>query len=268
MDTRMSTQIHPTAIVDDKAILGQDVIIGPYSIIGPHVTLGDRTRCRSHVIIEGHTAIGADCDIYPFVSLGTDPQDVQYKGEPTQLLIGHNNIIREYVTMNRGSNKEDGITQVGNHGMFMIGVHIAHDCKVGDYVVMANQASMGGHVHIGDYVILGGLCAIHQFVHVGDHAMIGGMSRVANDVIPFGMARGPSAHLTGLNIVGLRRRGFDREEIFELRKAYRLLFVDEGTMEDRLYNTESMFSDSEPVMRLIDFIRTESSRSLMTEQTV
>jgi UDP-N-acetylglucosamine acyltransferase len=264
----MSTQIHPSAIVDSKAIIGQDAIVGPYCIIGPHVVIGDRTRCRSHVIIEGHTTIGADCDIYSFATLGTDPQDMQYKDEPTQLLLGHNNIIREHVTINRGSNKEDGITQVGSHGMFMIGVHIAHDCKVGDYVVMANQASMGGHVHIGDYVILGGLCAIHQFVHIGDHAMIGGMSRVANDVIPFGMARGPSAHLTGLNIVGLRRRGFDREEIFELRKAYRLLFVDEGTMEDRLYNTESMFSDSEPVMRLVDFIRTESSRTLMTEQTI
>lgn len=264
----MSTQIHPTAIVDEKAQIGQDVIIGPYSIIGPNVKLGDRIKCHSHVVIDGHTTIGDDCEIFSFAALGTAPQDLQYKGEPTELRIGHNNIIREYATMNRASNKDDGVTQVGNHGLFMTAIHIAHDCKIGDYVVMANQASMGGHCHIGDYVNLGGFAAIHQFIHIGEHAMVGGLSRVANDVIPFGMARGPSAHLTGLNLVGLRRRGFNRDEIFELRKAYRLLFVDEGTMEDRIYNTESMFSDSEPVMRLIDFIRSESSRSLMTEQTV
>lgn len=264
----MSTQIHPTAIVDDKAKLGTNVTVGPYSIIGPHVSLGDNTICHSHVVIEGHTSIDHDCEIYPFASLGTTPQDVQYKGEPTQLVIGHNNIIREHATMNRGSNKQDGITKVGNHGMFMIGTHVGHDCVIGDYVNMANQASLGGHAVIGDYVILGGLAAIHQFVHIGEHAMVGGMSRVANDVIPFGMARGPSAHLTGLNLVGLRRRGFDREDIYELRKAYRLLFVDEGNMEERIYNTESMFSDNESVMRLIDFIRNESKRSLMNEETI
>lgn len=264
----MSTQIHPTAIVDPKAQLGQGVQIGPYSIIGPNVCIGDQTRLRAHVIIEGHTTIGEACDIFSFVTLGTEPQDIRYQNEPTELRIGDHNVIREYATMNRGSSKDDGITKVGDHGFFMTATHVAHDCKVGDYVVMANQASMGGHCHIGDYVNLGGFSAIHQFIHVGEHAMIGGMSRISHDVIPFGIARGPSAHLTGLNLVGLRRRGFNRDEIFELRKAYRLLFVDEGTLEERIYNTESMFSDSEPVMRLIDFIRSESTRSLMTEQTV
>jgi UDP-N-acetylglucosamine acyltransferase len=219
-------------------------------------------------VIEGHTTIGTDCAIYPFASLGTPPQDMQYKGEPTELIIGDHNIIREHVTMNIASNKGDGVTRVGNHCMFMIGIHIGHDCQIGDYVVMANQATLGGHVKLGEYSIIGGLTAVHQFVNIGEHAMIGGMSRIVNDVIPFGVAKGVSAHLAGLNLVGLRRRGFERDDIFELRKAYRILFVDEGTMEERIYNTESMFSDSEPVMRMIDFIRGESKRTLLTEQTV
>ena len=263
----MPTSIHPTAIVDKKAKLSEDVTIGPYCIIGPHAALGDRCECKSHIVIEGHTTIGSDCVIYPFASLGTPPQDIQYKNEPTELHIGHNCLIREHVTMNVASNKGDGLTKVGNHGMFMVGTHIGHDCQVGDYVNMANQATLGGHAVIGDYVIIGGLSAVHQFVHIGEHAMIGGMSRIVNDVIPFGVAKGVSAHLSGLNLVGLRRRGFDRDDIFELRKAYRILFVDEGMMEDRLYNAESMFSDSEPVMRVIDFIRAESKRTLLNEQT-
>lgn len=254
--------IHPTAIVEKGARFGARVRIGPYCVVGPYVTLGDDVELVSHVVIAGHTTIGEKTKIFPFASLGQPPQDLKYKGEPTRLVIGSNNVIREHVTMNPGTAGGGALTQVGSHGLFMVGIHVAHDCRVGDYVVMANNATLGGHVHVGDFAVLGGLCAVHQFVRIGRYAMIGGMSGVENDVIPFGSVMGDRARLSGLNIIGLKRRGFSREDIHNLRTAYRLLFAQEGTMAERLEDVAGLYNKSQPVMDLVDFIRVDSARAI------
>ena len=254
--------IHPTALVEKGARLGERVRIGPYCIVGPNVELSDDVELVSHVVVAGHTTIGAKTKVYPFASLGHPPQDLKYKGEPTRLVVGTNNIIREHATMNPGTAGGGGLTQVGSNGLFMIAIHVAHDCKVGDHVVMANNATLGGHVHVGDYAVLGGLCAIHQFVRIGRYAMIGGMSGVENDVIPYGSVMGDRARLSGLNIIGLKRRGFSREDIHNLRTAYRLLFAQEGTMAERLEDVAGLYGKSEPVMDLVEFISKDSARAI------
>ncbi len=254
--------IHATALVDPEARLGPGVDIGPYCIVGPHVTLGDGVRLRSHVVIEGRTSLGPECDVFPFASLGHIPQDKKYQGEESRLEIGARTTIREYVTMNPGTEGGGLVTRVGSDGLFMAGAHVAHDCQVGDHVILANNATLAGHVTVGDHVILGGLSAVHQFVRIGAHAFIGGMSGVENDVIPFGMALGNRAALSGLNIIGLKRLGFERERIHALRKAYRMLFSDDGTLADRLADVEDMFGDDEGVQMILAFIRAESDRSL------
>lgn len=259
---RAGVDIHPTAIIEPGARLGERVRIGPYSIVGANVTLGDDVELVSHVVVAGHTTIGEKTKVYPFASLGHPPQDLKYKGEPTRLVIGSDNVIREHVTMNPGTAGGGMLTQVGSHGLFMVGVHVAHDCKVGDYVVMVNNATLGGHVHVGDFAILGGLCAVHQFVRIGPYAMIGGMSGVESDVIPFGMVMGDRARLSGLNVVGLKRRGFSREDIHNLRTAYRLLFAQEGTMAERLEDVAGLYNKSRPVMDLVEFIREDSARAI------
>lgn len=254
--------IHPTAIVESGAKLGQRVRIGPYCVVGANVTLADEVELVSHVVIGGHTTIGEKTRVFPFASLGLPPQDLKYKGEPTRLVIGQNNVIREHVTMNPGTAGGGALTEVGANGLFMVGVHVAHDCHVGNQVVMANNATLGGHVHVGDFAVFGGLCAVHQYVRIGRYAMIGGMSGVENDVIPFGSVMGDRARLSGLNLVGLKRRGFSREEIHNLRTAYRLLFAQEGTMAERLEDVAGLYNKSQPVMDLVDFIREESPRAL------
>ena len=254
--------IHPTAIVEAGARLGQRVRIGPYCVVGANVTFADEVELISHVVIGGHTTIGEKTRVFPFASLGLPPQDLKYKGEPTRLVIGKNNVIREHVTMNPGTAGGGGLTEVGSNGLFMVGVHIAHDCHVGDHVVMANNATLGGHVHVGDFAVFGGLCAVHQYVRIGRYAMIGGMSGVENDVIPFGSVMGDRARLSGLNLVGLKRRGFSRDEIHNLRTAYRLLFAQEGTMAERLEDVAGLYAKSQPVMDLVDFIREDSARAL------
>lgn len=259
---RAGSDIHPTAIVEPGARLGERVRIGPYSIVGANVTLGDDVELVSHVVVAGHTTIGEKTKVYPFASLGHPPQDLKYKGEPTRLVIGSHNVIREHVTMNPGTAGGGSLTQVGSHGLFMVGVHVAHDCRVGESVVMVNNATLGGHVHVGDFAILGGLCAIHQFVRIGPYAMIGGMSGVESDVIPFGMVMGDRARLSGLNVVGLKRRGFSREDIHNLRTAYRLLFAQEGTMAERLEDVAGLYAKSQPVMDLVEFIREDSARAI------
>jgi UDP-N-acetylglucosamine acyltransferase len=259
---RAGADIHPTAIIEPGARLGERVRIGPYSIVGANVVLGDDVELVSHVVVAGHTTIGEKTKVYPFASLGHPPQDLKYKGEPTRLVIGSNNVIREHVTMNPGTAGGGMLTQVGSHGLFMVGVHVAHDCRVGDYVVMVNNATLGGHVHVGDFAILGGVCAVHQFVRIGPYAMIGGMSGVESDVIPFGLVMGDRARLSGLNIVGLKRRGFSREDIHNLRTAYRLLFAQEGTMAERLEDVAGLYSKSRPVMDLVEFIREDSARAI------
>ncbi|HTP83473.1 MAG TPA: acyl-ACP--UDP-N-acetylglucosamine O-acyltransferase [Alphaproteobacteria bacterium] len=255
-------QIHPTAIVEKGARLGQRVRIGPYCVVGADVMLADDVELVSHVVIAGHTSIGEKTKVYPFASLGHPPQDLKYKGEPTRLVIGKNNVIREHVTMNPGTAGGGALTEVGSNGLFMVAIHVAHDCHVGDHVVMANNATLGGHVHVGDFAVLGGLCAVHQYVRIGHHAMIGGMSGVENDVIPFGSVMGDRARLSGLNIIGLKRNGFSREDIHNLRTAYRLLFAQEGTMVERLEDVAGLYGKSQPVMDLVEFIREDSARAL------
>jgi len=261
------SNIHPTAIVDDKATLGAGVEVGPYCIIGPKVVLGDNVHLHSHVVIEGNTSIGEGCEIFPFASIGGKPQDLKFGGEETRLEIGARNRIREYVTMNPGTAGGGALTKVGNDGLFMIGAHVAHDCIVGNGVIMANNATLAGHVVVGDFAIIGGLSAIHQFVRIGAHAMVGGMTGVENDVIPFGSAMGERARLSGLNIVGLKRRGFSKEDIHNLRRAYRMLFADEGTMGERVQDVKKLFGENDAVMDIITFVAEQSSRGITQPQT-
>jgi len=256
------TAIHATAIVDPAAQIGEQVSIGPYSVIGPDVSLGDGVVLMSHVVVGGRTEIGANTLLYPFASVGQRPQDLKYKGEESRLVIGCNNIIREYVTMNPGTEGGGMVTQVGNNCLFMMSAHVAHDCWIGDHVIMANNATLGGHVVVGDYAILGGLTAVHQFVRIGPHAMIGGMSGIENDVIPYGSASGDRARLSGLNVIGLKRRGFSRDDIHTLRTAYRLLFAEEGTMVERLADVAEIYSDNVAVMEVVDFIGSASTRAV------
>ena len=254
--------IHPTAVVEPGASIGADVVIGPYCCIGANAALGDGVELHSHVVVAGRTKIGAGTRIYPFASIGHPPQDLKYKGEPSALEIGCNNVIREHVTMNPGTEGGGMITRVGDNCLFMVGSHVAHDCLIGNHVIMANNATLGGHVQIGDYAILGGLAAVHQFVRIGHHAMIGGMSGVEQDVIPYGSVMGDRARLSGLNIVGLKRRGFSRDNIHALRTAYRLLFAQEGAINERLEDVSEMFESNETVMEVVSFMRADSARGV------
>ena len=241
---RGTSKIHPTAIVDAGAKIGSNVEIGPYCCVGPNVILEDGAILEAHVVVTGYTKVGRETRIFPFASIGYRPQDLKYKGEASELVIGARNIIREHVTMNPGTEGGGMITSTGDDCLFMAGSHVAHDCV------------------IGEHVIIGGLSAVHQFVRIGEHAMIGGMSGVEQDVIPFGSVTGNRAHLVGLNIVGLKRRGFDRTTIHDLRAAYRLLFAQEGTLQERLDDVSVLFENNSLVMDIIKFIRMDSSRSL------
>ncbi|MCE3233190.1 MAG: lpxA [Rickettsiaceae bacterium] len=255
-------KIHQTAIIGDGAQLGSNVEIGPYSVVGPNVKLGDNVKLHSHVVVEGYTTIGEGTRIFPFASIGHIPQDLKYKGEKSTLEIGKNNTIREHVTMNPGTEGDAMITKVGDNCLFMMASHVAHDCVVGDNVILANNATLAGHVKVGDFAIIGGLSAIHQHVRIGHHAMIGGMSGIENDVIPYGQAMGERASLCGLNLVGLKRRKFDRDDITTLRKAYRLLFSQEGTLQERIDDASEMFKNNHGVMEIIEFIRANTSRAI------
>jgi len=254
--------IHPSAVIDDAATLGAGVEIGPFCAVGPEVQLGDGVKLISHVSVSGQTEIGPGTRIFPFASIGSEPQDLKFHGEKSQLIIGSNNVIREHVTMNPGTEGGGLLTKVGNNCLFMMGAHVAHDCQIADHVILVNNATLAGHVVVGDWAIVGGLSAVHQFVRIGKHAMIGGMTGVENDVIPYGSVIGNRARLSGLNIVGLRRGDFSRDDIHELRKAYRLIFAEEGTLTERLEDVEEDFSDNEPVMDILNFIRENSSRAI------
>jgi UDP-N-acetylglucosamine acyltransferase len=255
-------EIHPTAIVAPGARIASSAIIGAYCVVGDQVELGEGVRLISHVVVDGITSIGEGTVVYPFASLGHRPQDLKYQGEPSCLVIGCNNQIREQVTMNPGTQGGGMVTRVGDDGLFMVGAHVAHDCQVGNGVIFANNATLAGHVQVGDYAVLGGLSAVHQFVRIGRHVMVGGMTGVENDVIPYATVTGNRAHLSGLNLVGLKRRGYDREVIHALRNAYRLLFAPEGTMAERLEEVAEQFKHVLPVMEIVDFIRADSSRSI------
>jgi UDP-N-acetylglucosamine acyltransferase len=266
------TRIHATAIVDGGATLGEDVEIGPYSIVGPHVVLEKGAVLRSHVVVAGHTRVGAHTAIYPFASIGNPPQHAQYRGEPTQLVIGQSNVIREHVTMHTGTVQGGGVTRVGDNNLVMVGCHVAHDCQVGSNIVMANSVLLGGHVTVQDFAVFGGHCAVHQFCRVGRYAMVSGMIAIADDLIPYGLSYpvySARASLAGLNLIGLKRRGFSREAVHALRTAYRLLFAEEGTMSERVVDVAKLYSDNEAVMEIVNFIRENqaSSRPVMLPST-
>jgi UDP-N-acetylglucosamine acyltransferase len=247
--------IHPTAIVHPKSELADDVMIGPYSVVGEHVRIGRGTRLVSHVYIEGWTEIGDRCQIYPYASIGTPPQHIQYKGEPTKVVIGHDNVIREYVTVNRATTFGGGVTAIGHHNFLMAYVHVAHDCQISNHVIMANAASLAGHITIGEHAIIGGLVGIHQFVRIGPYAMIGGCSAVGRDVPPFMRAAGGySAQLFGVNTVGLKRHGFSGERITALREVYEILFRSGHRMAEALKLAQDQFSDNSDVTELIVFM--------------
>jgi UDP-N-acetylglucosamine acyltransferase len=256
--------IHPTAIVEEGARIGSGVRIGPYSLVGGDVELGDGVELVSHVVVTGRTRVGEGTRIWPFASIGHRPQDLKYAGETSYLEIGARNMIREHVTMNPGTAGGGLTTRVGDGGLFMMGAHVGHDCRLGDNVIMANNATLAGHVEIGDFAFLGGLSAVHQFVRIGAHAMVGGMSGVEKDVIPFGTVIGNRAELGGLNIVGLRRRGFDRETIHALRDAYRAIFHGEGSLAERAAAAGRRHAEIGPVQEIVAFILADTSRNFCT----
>jgi UDP-N-acetylglucosamine acyltransferase len=255
------TLIHPLSAVDTRAELGMGVEVGPFAVIGANVKLGDRVKIHSHAVVTGHTQLGEGCEVHPFAVLGGKPQDIKYHGEESRLIVGAFTTVREHVTMNGGTEGGGNVTRVGKHCLFLAGAHVAHDCQLGDHVLLVNNATLAGHVTVEDHAILGGLCAVHQWVRIGAHAFVGGMSGVENDVIPFGMVLGNRASLAGLNIVGLKRHGFEREQIHALRKAYRLLFSQEGTLQERLDDADKMFPNDAAVQRIVAFMRAKADRA-------
>ena len=254
--------IHSTAIVDKKCKIGNNVQIGPYSVIGPNVEIGDNTIVQSHVNISGNTIIGSGNKIYPFVSIN-DPQDLKFNGESTNLIIGDNNKIREYVTINPGTVSGGGKTTIGNNCLFMIASHIAHDCQVGNNVIIANNVPLGGHVIIEDNVIIGGNSAVQQFTRIGKMAMIGGMTGVLHDVIPYGLSTGNRNSLQGLNLIGLRRAKFENKDILGLSEAYKEIFASKNLTEN-ISKLNSSYQNNQLVKNVIDFITKDKKRSICT----
>jgi UDP-N-acetylglucosamine acyltransferase len=254
-------KVHPTAIVEPGAELAEDVEVGPFCVVGANVKLAAGVKLISHVVVAGRTSIGARSSVYPFASIGHRPQDLKYKGEASSLTVGSDCMIREGVTMNPGTAGGGMQTVVGDRCAFLANSHVGHDCRVGNNVVFSNNVMLAGHCSIGDFAILGGGAAVIQFARVGAHAFLGGMSGLENDLIPYGMALGNRAQLSGLNIIGLQRRGFAREDIHTLRRAYRLLFADEGTLLERLGDVEEEF-DHPIVKEIVAFIRAGGKRSL------
>lgn len=256
--------IHPTAIIEQGAKLGAGVKIGPFCVVGPEVALGEGVELVSHVVVAGTTAIGPRTRIFPFASIGPQPRDLKFHGEPCTLSVGADCIIREGVTMNPGTEGGGSQTVVGDRCAFLANSHVGHDCHVGNNVVFSNNVMLAGHCHVGDFAIIGGGAAVIQFARVGPHAFVGGMSGLENDLIPYGMALGNRAYLSGLNIVGLQRRGFSRTDIHDLRRAYRLLFAAEGTLMERLDDVAQEFSTHPIVQEIVAFIRQGGKRSLCT----
>ena len=255
--------INNTAIIDSNAKISKNVSIGAYSVIGPNVQIGEGTVVQSHVNITGNTIIGVNNKIYPFVSIGNDPQDLKFKGEKNFLDIGDNNTIREYVTINPGTEGGGGKTKVGNNCLFMVSSHIAHDCIVGDHVILANNVPLGGHAHVDDHAIIGGNSAVQQFTRVGKFAMIGGMCGVVRDVIPYGIAHGNRSILQGLNLIGLRRKNFPNKEILSLSEAYKIIFKNENLTEN-LSNLSNHLRKNKLVSEVVNFIQKDKKRPICT----
>jgi UDP-N-acetylglucosamine acyltransferase len=260
---RQGVSIHPTAIVADEAELGADVTIGPFCTVGPDVVIEDGARLVSHVVINGHTRIGPDALLFPFCTVGLPPQDLKYKGEPTRCEIGARTQIREHCTIHRGTVTGLGTTRVGADCLLMAVVHVAHDCQLGDHVIVANNAVMGGHVRIDDHAVIGGSAALHQYVRIGRAAMISGVTGVSGDVIPFGTVIGNRGWLASLNVIGLKRRGFDKAQIQTLRGAFQMLFRDPGEFSARLEQTRARLGDDPLVAEVLAFIDAPSHRGLI-----
>jgi UDP-N-acetylglucosamine acyltransferase len=247
--------IHKTAIIDAKAELDSEVEVGPYCIIGSHVKIGKGTRLSPHVVIDGWTQIGEGCHIFQFASIGAIPQDLKYKGEESWVILGNNNVIREFVTINRGTAPSGGRTVIGDHNFLMAYCHVAHDCKIGNHVILANAATLAGHIEIEDYAIVGGLVAVHQFVRLGCHSIIGGSSGANKDIPPYMIANGQRVKLYGLNTVGLKRHNFSHEAVSNLKKAYRIIFRSSLTAKKTLDQLQAEIKNSPEVDHLINFIK-------------
>lgn len=256
MSLHPSARIHPSAVVEEGAVIGAYCVVGPFSVVGPEVVLGEGCALHSHAVVVGLTEIGPRTEIFPFASLGHKPQDLKFKGERSRLTIGAECQIREGVTMNPGTEGGGNLTTVGKNCLFMAGAHVAHDCRIGNHVIFANNATCAGHVTVGDFAFLGGLSAVHQFVRIGTQAMLGGMSGLERDLIPFGMAVGDRARLSGLNVVGMKRRGFNHSQVLELRGAYRRVFEEEagGSLEERAQAVLAEAPEGSPGREVAEFI--------------
>jgi len=258
-------KIHPAALVEDGAVVGAHCEIGPFAVVGPEVVLGDNCVLKSHAVVAGWTTIGDKTTIYPFASVGHAPQDLKFAGERTKLEIGSQNRIREGVTLNPGTLGGGNLTKIGNNNLLMVNAHIGHDCILGDNIIVANGVSLGGHVIVEDNVVLGGHSGIHQFCRIGTGAMLAGFAAVAEDVIPFGMVHGNRADLTGLNLVGLKRRGYEKSDINSLRAAYKDVFnQDTGTLQNRLTQALADYPKSGLVAQMVAFAQSDTSRGLCT----
>ena len=255
--------IHKTAIIDSKAKISTNVEIGPYATIGPNVEIGENTLIQSHVNITGNITIGKGNKLYSFASIGSDPQDLKYKGEETTLIIGDNNTIREHVTINTGTVQGGGLTKIGNNNLIMIGAHIAHDCIIGNNIVMANNTAIAGHAEIEDFVIIGAKCGVQQFTRIGKRAMIGGMTGVLRDVIPYGLSTGNRNYLNGINVVGLRRDKVSNKDILGLTDAYKEIFKTE-VLSENLKNLNGKYTDNPLVKDVLDFINKDKKRPICT----
>ena len=255
--------IHKTSIIDSKAKISKSAKIGPYTIIGPNVIIEEKVEIHSHVNITGYTKVGTGTKIFPFASIGTQPQDLKYKGEKNNLVIGKNNTVREYVTINPGTEGGGGTTKIGDNCLFMISSHIAHDCTIGNDVVIANNVPLGGHVTIEDNVVIGGNSAVQQFTRIGKLAMIGGMTGVLNDVIPFGLSIGNRNYLQGLNLIGLRRSNYNNKDILGLTEAYKEIFLTKN-LNENLDKLNGEFKENPLVKEVINFITKDKKRSICT----
>ncbi len=257
------TIIHPSAVVESGAQIGQGVHIGPFCHVGPEAVLGDGVVLKSHVVVAGQTEVGEDTIVFPFACIGEIPQDLKFKGEATRLVVGKRNRIREHVTMNTGTEGGGGVTRVGDDGLFMAGCHVAHDCVVGDRVIIVNNAALAGHCVIEDEVIIGGLSGVHQWVRIGQGAIIGAVTMVTNDVIPHGLVQAPRGELDGLNLIGLKRRGVARSDITALRAAFQMLAQGEGTFQDRARRLGEE-TESDYVRQIVNFVTGATDRSFLT----
>jgi len=259
--------IHKSALIDSKAKISDNVDIGPYCVIGPGAIIQDNTKLHSHVNIKGNTTIGKNNEIFPFVSIGTDPQDLKYKGEKNSIIIGDNNKLREYVNINPGTSQGGTITKIGSNNLLMVYCHVAHDCNLGNNIVLANNVQVGGHVIIEDNAIVGGSCAIHQFSRIGQLSMVGGMTGVLSDVIPFGLSLGNRNNLVGLNLIGLRRAKISNENIKILQKFYDKVFYDQN-FRSNLENINTDMKENKYVKIIIDFINSDKKRPISLPENI